>query len=172
MVSLGLTVTVTVTVTATVTVAVTTTLSLSLSLSLFLSLTPTLSLTLTRWRPAEGCGSTWRPECARTCPNTNTNPNPNASPNPNPNQPAARVDLSLSLRACAEEELAPHAPLVHGAAFKDWNAIRSQGLGGHAPCRFWTRAPRKGERMFGMPRAPDVLVYVRCVGSGLGDPLP
>ena len=85
---------------------------------------------------------------------------------------AARVDLSLSLRACSEEELAPHAPLVHGAAFKDWNAIRSQGLGGHAPCRFWTRAPRKGERMFGMPRAPDVLVYVRCVGSGLGDPLP
>ena len=89
-----------------------------------------------------------------------------------PNQPAARVDLSLSLRACSEEELAPHAPLVHGAAFKDWNAIRSQGLGGHAPCRFWTRAPRKGERMFGMPRAPDVLVYVRCLGSGLGEPLP
>ena len=105
-------------------------------------------------------------------PKPNPNANPNASPNPNPNQPAARVDLSLSLRACAEEELAPHAPLVHGAAFKDWNAIRSQGLGGHAPCRFWTRAPRKGERMFGMPRAPDVLVYVRCVGIGLGDPLP
>ena len=104
--------------------------------------------------------------------NPNPNPNPNPSPSPNPNQPAARVDLSLSLRACAEDELAPHAPLVHGAAFKDWNAIRSQGLGGHAPCRFWTRAPRKGERMFGMPRAPDVLVYVRCVGSGLGAPLP
>ena len=104
--------------------------------------------------------------------NPNPNPNPNPSPSPNPNQPAARVDLSLSLRACAEDELAPHAPLVHGAAFKDWNAIRSQGLGGHAPCRFWTRAPRKGERMFGMPRAPDVLVYVRCVGSGLGAPSP
>ena len=79
---------------------------------------------------------------------------------------SAESDVVL---ACIRQ-LAPHAPLVHGAAFKDWNAIRSQGLGGHAPCRFWTRAPRKGERMFGMPRAPDVLVYVRCLGSGLGDP--
>jgi hypothetical protein len=74
------------------------------------------------------------------------------------------------VRACGEEELPPHAPLVHGAAFKDWNTIRSQGIGGQAPCRFWTRPPRKGERMFGMARAADVLVYVR-VGALLADGL-
>ena len=85
-------------------------------------------------------------------------------------QATARVDLTLDVRACGDEELAPHAPLVHGAAFKDWNAIRSQGIGGQSPCRFWTRPPRKGERMFGMARAADVLVYVR-VGALLADGL-
>jgi len=79
---------------------------------------------------------------------------------------AGRLDLSLRLRACAgDEELPPHAEMVHGAQFRDWNAIRSAGLGGAsvgggAVVRFWTRPPVKGEKMFGA--APHVLVHVRA----------
>ena len=86
-------------------------------------------------------------------------------------EPAAgRLDLSLRLRACTgDDELPPHAELVHGAQFRDWNAIRSAGLGaasasaasgGGAVVRFWTRPPLKGEKMFGA--APHVLVHVRA----------
>ncbi|KAL1496490.1 hypothetical protein AB1Y20_016444 [Prymnesium parvum] len=74
---------------------------------------------------------------------------------------AAEMCVDTSLRCRVAKALPPL--LVHAIKFKDWNSVRSKGLGGTGcPIRFCVEPPAKGAALPSLGGKAEVLVFVEC----------